>query len=136
MTDEPEVTEAQLQRLMADIPRRRAPARLRRKLRRIPGEHGDAPSLPWLVPRWAFAAAAVPLVAALSLHWHGQWQQHQDIAQGRRDLALALTYLQQARERVNPRLEAALRGSVTGPVADHTLEVLEQSMDFKREYEL
>lgn len=126
----------QLQQLMRNIPLESAPAGLRRRLGRIPRQQQGMAWSAWLRPRWAFAVAAMPLLLALGLHWQDERQQQREIAQGQRDLVLALSYLQRAGEQLNPRISAALHTGITRPVADNALQALQQTSEYTKEYEL
>jgi type VI protein secretion system component VasF len=90
--------ELQLQRALAEIPPDPAPARLRRTLRRIPQQQRRESRTGWFMPRWAFAVSALPLLMAFYLFWGSTAQDDREIAQGRRDLAVALTYLTRANQ--------------------------------------
>lgn len=106
----------------------RAPASLRRKLKRIP--RSESRRRRWLgIPRWAAvgAVAAIPLVVIAMVMMQssggpGRYTEA-EIRQAREDLALAFSYIdrigQRAGEHMRGELAKELRSSVTDNVARH-----------------
>lgn len=109
----------QLQRAMQGLRVERAPASLRRRLRRIPNAERPA----WRQPRWAAAFAMVP-VALLSAVLVQQARQpsEADVERAAQELAMAFAYIdrvgRQAGREVDHRLERELRSGVTKPLID------------------
>ena len=127
--------DAELQQAMESIPLERAPASLRRKLRRIPRRQKalDRPS--FFVPRWAFAMAAAPLLVALFIQPWGV-STDDEVIRGKRDLALALTYFEKVNRRASAEISMSIDSGFSGPVTENTVRTLQQQLGFNREYEL
>jgi anti-sigma factor RsiW len=141
----------QLQRLMAQLPRERAPDSLRRKLRAIPREQGAAHPPPkpdssrhespgrwfdWLrQPQWAGALAAIPLVALLVLSQTDQEEAASappttaEIAQARQDLALAFAYLERAGRATERQIDMNIDRSMMAPVTEEMVRAIEEPFD-------
>lgn len=131
--------EQELQRALADMPPESMPSSLSRKLQRIPREHAQGSTwwqASWLRPSLAFAVIAVPLALALSIQHIQIQKQERQLAQAQQDLALALLYVQKANERVAIQVAASIGTGVAGPVTDTTVQVIEKTLEQKREYEL
>jgi hypothetical protein len=128
--------ELQLQCALAEIPPDPAPARLRRTLRRIPKQQRRESRTAWFVPRWAFAASALPLLMAFYLYWGSTAQDDREIAQGRRDLAVALTYIARANQQVSSHISSTVYGGMAKPITDNTRQILQQPLNFVREIQL
>ena len=128
--------EIQLQQALAELPVDEAPSTLRRKLRRIPRQQRAGERPLWLRPAWIAAFALLPLTVLVVLQQQRLAQQEQQIAQGKRDLALALTYVQKANRLARGQVIDAISGSMTRPVADNTIHALQQPLEITREYEL
>jgi hypothetical protein len=96
----------------------RAPASLRRKLRRIPRQQRPA----WLQPAWVTAYAVVPLlVIAVALMQPREMRPRQptaaEVAQARQDLAVAFAYIDQVSTRASGEIQSELAGEITDAVA-------------------
>ena len=127
--------DAELLQAMESIPLERAPASLRRKLRRIPRQQKalDRPS--FFLPRWAFAIATVPLLVVLFIQ---PWDVSTDdeVIRGKRDLALALTYFEKVNRRASSEISVSIDSGFSVPVTENTVRTLQQQLGFNREYEL
>jgi ferric-dicitrate binding protein FerR (iron transport regulator) len=96
----------ELQRGMDHLGIERAPAGLRRKLRRIP--RAEKPFL--RQRRWAMAAvaASVPLLAVTLILMQPRQPSPADVEQARQDLALAFTYIDKVGYRTGDYLQTVL----------------------------
>ena len=115
----------QLQQAMEQLRPERAPASLRRKLKKIPREHAERPV--YLQPRWAAAFAAVPL-AVISL-WLVQPQQpsQAEVEQAAAELALAFAYIEQVSSRTAGRIEHEVGGELNDAVGGSVIKSIPQS---------
>jgi hypothetical protein len=125
----------QLQQAMAAIPVQRAPASLGKKLRSIPRRQKALARPVFFNPRWAFALAAIPLMAVL-VYQSVDGQNTAEVAQGKRDLALALSYFNKTSRRATARIESAIDNGLAVPVTDNTVRTLQNRLEFNREYKL
>jgi hypothetical protein len=91
----------QLQRAMEHVRPERAPASLRRKLRRIPRQHRPA----YLQPRFAVAMAIVPLLVVAVVLQQPRQPSDAEIQQARQDLAVAFAYIDRVSDRTFSRME-------------------------------
>jgi anti-sigma factor RsiW len=124
----------ELQRLVDTLPRERAPATLRRRLRRIPREQRAADRPLFLQPRWAMAMAAVPLALALVVMYPGERRPSEaELAQARQDLAVALTYLRRAGEATGREIRNTLDEGASEPVAESTVRTLAEPFKLEKE---
>lgn len=128
--------EERLQWALAALPEERAPRQLRRALKRIPREQRSAQGWRWFSPAWAFALLLVPLALMVYVQNDRLQQQEQQLAQGRQDLATALSYIEKANLSASRQVRAAIDTGLTRPVTDNTLEALQQPLEITREYEL
>ena len=87
------------------------------------------------IPRWAVAFSLLPIVLASYLYWQNN-QQMQLIAQGRQDLELALTYLDEANKKASSQVLYTIESGLTRPVTNSTIQAVQQSVDISKEYEL
>ena len=125
----------QLRQLLAGMPRREAPRRLRRKLLAIPGGSSSRLSPAWW-PRIGIAAAC--LLAAVIL-LDGRSPEHpslDEIQQGRRDLVVALGYLDKAGRRARMEIDTRIDSALVEPVTDHTAAALSLTPVLNEEYKL
>jgi len=123
-----------LQQAMRQIPRERAPASLRRKLRRIPREQRAMERPAWFQPRWAAALATVPLLAVLALSQMGPRQPTEaEIMQARQDLALAFGYLEKATRVTNSQVQSAIGHGFSEPVTETTVRTIHDHFDLSKE---
>jgi hypothetical protein len=126
----------QLQKALSEIPVQRAPASLRRKLQKIPRQQ-QALARPWFFrPRWAFAVAAVPALILVLLWPQGVENTPAEVAQGKRDLAVALYYFDKSRRRAVGEIETRIDQELGAPVVRQTARALADQLEIKREYEL
>ena len=131
--------EQELQQALADIPPEPMPPNLQRKLRRIPRDHAEGSPwwrVSWLRPALAFTVIAVPLALGLAVQQSQIREQEHQLAQAQQDLAVALAYLHKANERVASQVAASIGAGVARPVTDTTVQVIEKTLEPKREYEL
>lgn len=134
--------ERDLRSALADLPRERAPRSLQRKLAAIPRQQ----RWPWLMgwrPAWAVILLAVPLALVVVVQQQRLEQQQQALAQqaqqideARRELALALSYLDRANEIAERKIAEALESGLARPVQDSTKYGLQKPLEITREYQL
>jgi len=126
----------QLQQAMAQPPPERAPASLRRKLRRIPREQRALERPAWFQPRWAAALVAIPLVAVITVSQLGPREPTKaEVAQARQDLALAFAYLDRAGRKTGLTIESAINDGLTEPVTESTVRTLDEQFSLNKEQE-
>jgi anti-sigma factor RsiW len=118
---------------MAAMGTERAPARLRRKLRRIPRDQQSGHTNWYLRPAWIAGLALVPAVIVLIGPWGGQPADTQAIARGRQDLGIALAYLDRTTLRASRQLEATINHTINDPVTRNLVTVLDQQLELNRE---
>ena len=102
--------EEQLQAALAELPPERAPAQLRRALRKIPRQQRRRVrwGWRWFNPAWAFALLLVPLAVLVYLQNERLEQREQEVAHARQDLILALKYIEKANQSAGLQVKAAL----------------------------
>jgi len=111
----------QLQQAMDTIHVERAPASLRRRLRMIPRKHGPALWGKPLQPRWVMALAAVPVaIIAIGL-MRPATPSVSEIAQARKDLAIAFAYLDKAGQFTGREIELTVGETMVEAVAGHMI---------------
>lgn len=116
----------QLQRAMEGIRVERAPASLRRKLRRIPRQQRPA----YLQPAWVTAFAVMPLlIIAIALMQPRERQPREptaaEVAQARQELAVAFAYIDRVSERAGNEIESELSGEMTDAVAGSVFRTIQ-----------
>ena len=121
----------QLQRAMEHLQVEKAPASLRRKLKKIPAQNRPA----ILQPRWAMAFAAVPLVViavALMRTQEPPVTQTQvtdpelvKLEKARQDLAVAFAYIDQVGNRTTRLIESEVGGELSDAVAGSIFETIQ-----------
>ncbi len=84
---------------------------------------------------YVLALSLVPAVLASLLYWENLNQQH-EIAQGKRDLAVALAYIKRTNEQTNSQIRAVFDEGLTRPITDTAMTVIQQPLTKKREYQL
>lgn len=106
-----------LRRAMNEMGSERIPAALGRRLHDIAQEAPRSSRLGFARGWWRAVALAIPVLAVAVL-WPGQAPEptRAELDQGRRDLAVALTYLQRANSRAALLASDALRNRVAEPV--------------------
>jgi anti-sigma factor RsiW len=108
----------QLQRAMEHVRVERAPASLRRKLRRIPGQHRPL----YLQPRWAAALAAVPLLVISMVLLQPREPSQAEIDKARQELAIAFAYIDRVSDRALDRIEQEVGGELTDAVGESVMK--------------
>ena len=123
----------QLQRAMEGMRVEKAPASLRRRLKRIPREQRPA----YLQPGWVTAFAVVPLlVIAVALMQQRAPEPSPapsqpreptaaEVAQARQDLAVAFAYIDRVGERAGNEIELELAGEMTDAVAGSVFRTIQ-----------
>lgn len=132
----------QLQRAMEHVGLEKAPASLRRSLKKIPGQNRSV----FLQPRWVMAFAVVP-VAVISLvllqprpetmptSEQVPFEQVQagpetmdpaKIEKARQELEIAFAYIDLVSEKTSHRIEAELGGGMTDAVAGSIFKTIQQ----------
>jgi hypothetical protein len=134
-------TEEQLEALLANLTIEKAPARLTRRLMRIPREEGRGrPRWFWRPfadrsPGWLMAPAfaAVPLLVLAVILMQQPQHSAEEIEQARENLAVAFAYIDKAGFRTGHEIQAVLGGelrqSVKEPLSEHipfTVQSLEE----------
>lgn len=132
----------QLQRAMEHVGIEKAPASLRRSLKKIPRQNRSV----FLQPRWAMAFAAVPLVViSLALLQTGpetvpavgqapagltqtapESIDAAKIEQARRELEVAFAYIDLVSDKTSNRIESELGGEMTDAVAGSIFKTIQQ----------
>ncbi len=102
-----------LQQALEGLRIERAPARLRRTLRRIPARHRP----PQLQPRWLAAFAAVPLVVAVVISLQPTPPSAAELERAQRELAIAFHYLGQVSDRARNRIQHEVGSELSDAVA-------------------
>ena len=108
----------QLQRAMEHVQVEKAPASLKRRLRRIPGEHRPA----YLQPRWAMAFAIVPLVVISVAMLQPREPTAAQIDQARKELAVAFAYIDRVSDRTFNRIEQEVGGELKNAVGGSVIK--------------
>jgi hypothetical protein len=124
-----ELTEAQLDELLAGLEIESAPASLTSRLNRIPEQESRKgwrwPRFGFAPPRWlaapAFAAVAVAVLAVFMVQDRGP--SAAEVEQARKDLAIAFAYLDKAGLRTGDEIQeilgSELRKTVKQPLSEH-----------------
>jgi len=126
----------QLQQALYRMPAQRAPRSLRDKLRRIGQEHSSrwSPSMAWW--RWGAIAAAIPVLLVMNINDEQLAPSAMEIEQGRRDLAVALAYLEKAGQQAALEIDSSINSRVAGSIRDNSVQILRNQMDTQEEYSL
>ena len=137
-----------LQRNMEALGAQRAPASLRRRLKRIPREQSRRPgwAFPWawpkFWPRWVSvpALAAVPLVAIAIVLMQPARHPEQprqptaaEVAQARQDVALAFEYLDRITYRTSEEIQQVVGGELRRNVKDVLSEHIPYTEQHRKE---
>ncbi|NNJ64728.1 MAG: hypothetical protein HKP16_04125 [Xanthomonadales bacterium] len=113
----------QLEAMLEQLEIERAPARLRRRLRRIPRDERrrERPSWGWQPPRWALAPAlaAVPLLVIGLVLMQPRQPSEAEVDQARQDLALAFAYLDKVGNRTGATIHTVLDRELGEGVKDN-----------------
>ncbi len=123
----------QLQQAMANITVERAPASLRRKLRRIPGEQRSGQRPAYLQPRWAMALAAIPLVILLINLAGPKEPTEAELVKARQDLAIAFATIEKVSNRTGREIESTLGGEMNDAVAGSVIRIIQQQNILNKE---
>jgi len=123
----------QLQQALAALPMERAPASLRRKLRRIPRERRE----PWLgfllQPRWAGGMALLAVLALLLTQLGPRTPSDEEIAKARQELAVAFAYLDKVGARTELEIESTVGAEMNEAVTDTMVRTLKEQFAFDKE---
>jgi anti-sigma factor RsiW len=120
-----------VQAALHKLPGQEAPANLREKLRQI-GQR-QQPAAPQIWWRWAAAVAVIPLLFMLGSGDQPSTPATSEIEQGRRDLAVALKYLDQAGRRAAREIDTSINGAAIGTIREHTVQALTSQLDNQEE---
>lgn len=134
--------ERDLRNALAKLPLEPAPRRLQRKLAAIPRRQRWYWLAGWR-PAWALMFLAIPLTLLVVVQQHRLEQQEQALAEqaqqiddARRELALALSYLDKANDIAERKIAEALENGLARPVQDNTRYGLQKPLEITREYQL
>ena len=136
MTDErKEIRDEQLEAMLAELDVEQAPARLTRRLYRIPQEqrsHGAKPGRTWPwhrllspMPSWAMAPAlaALPLLVLAVALMQNRGPSAEEVEQARQELAVAFAYMDRVGLRTGAEIKevlgSELRHGVKQPLSEH-----------------
>lgn len=124
----------QLQQALSKLPIERAPDSLQRKLRAIPRQHGT----PWLAalrqPRWVAAAAVLAIATVVAVTQVGPRRPSEaEIAQARRDLAVAFAYLDRVGERTGLEIQHTVNAGVSETVTGPMVKTITEQFEFSKE---
>ena len=129
MNTDDKTLDAQIDHLLNQLEVEKAPARLTRKLKRIPRENREKkPLLPWLfpgpLPKWVMAPAfaAVPLIAITVVMMQPKQPSEAEIEQARQDLAVAFAYLDKIGNRTGNQIHSVLGDELRHNVKDKLSE--------------
>ncbi len=122
----------QLQRAMEHVGVERAPASLRKSLKKIPRQYGPV----FLQPRWAMAFAVVPILIVSVFLLSSQQpatitttpinSETVKLEQARQDLAVAFAYIEQVSGVTSNRIETELGGEMSDAVAGSIFKTIQQ----------
>ena len=130
----------QLDALFEQISVEKAPASLRRRLRRIPGEEGG--SEPWWrrllapgsAPRWVLVPAlAVSLLVVGVVLMTPRQPSQQEILQARHDLAIAFGYIEEAGVVTGNEIQSVLGAELHHSVKDNLSEYMPFTKQSRKE---
>ena len=122
--DAPDETglDRELAAMLEQLEMERAPARLRRRLRRIPREERQRERpWGWQPPRWALAPAfaVVPLLVIGLVLMQPRQPSEAEIEQARQDLAVAFAYLDKVGYRTGAEIQNVLDREISHGVKDN-----------------
>lgn len=123
----------QLQQAMARLPLERAPASLRRKLRRIPRERALADRPAWRRPAWVAVAAAVPLALVVVSQLGPKQPSAAEIAQAQQDLAVAFAYLDKVGRRTSQEIESTVGNEMNQAVTGNMVRAVTEQFQLNKE---
>lgn len=116
------IGDAELETMMESLGVERAPASLRRSLRRIPREEKRRErQWSWPQPRWAMAPAfaVIALLAVGIVVTQPRQASPEEVEQARQDVALAFAYLDKAGTRTGSEIHNVLGGELRHSVTDN-----------------
>ena len=129
MNKDDNILDAQFDQLLNQLEVEKAPASLKRRLKRIPREQRESrPRLPWLfpgeLPRWVMAPAiaAVPLALVTLLMMQPHQPTSIEVEQARQDLAVAFSYLNKVGSRTGNQIHSVIGGELRHNVKDKLSE--------------
>ena len=108
----------QLQRAMEHVRVERAPASLKRRLRRIPRDHRPL----FVQPRWAAALAAVPVLVVSLVLMQPDEPSQAEIEKARQELATAFAYIGRVSDRTFSRIEREVGGELRNAVGGSVMK--------------
>jgi len=127
-----EIVEAyQLQQALERLGTESAPAGLRRRLRRIPREHGRRPLL--MQPRWVAAFATVPLLAIALALLQPQQPSRAEVERAAAELAVAFAYIDRLSQRTASQIEQQVGGQLAEAVGGSVLKSIPQPESHSQE---
>jgi hypothetical protein len=122
----------QLRQLLGAAPKRTAPPTLRRKLLAVGRSQSPWGHWPWL--RRGAALACISLVLVVANLGGPEEPSEEDIMRGRRELALALSYVNEASQKANMEIGRNINKAMLDPVTQGTFQVLSQQPNLVKEY--
>jgi hypothetical protein len=139
MDEHEEQWERDLCKALAELPQEHAPRGLQRKLAAIP-RRGRWPWLAGWRPAWALILLAAPLALVIGVQQQRIEQREQALArqaqqidEARRELALALSYLDKANEIAGRQIADVLESGLARPVKENTVYGLQKPLEITRE---
>ena len=112
----------QLQRAMSELTIERAPASLRRRLRKIPAQSRPA----WMQPRWVMTYATVPVLALAMVMMQPSQPSSDELEKARQDLAVAFAYIDRVSMRTSRHIQSEVGGEMSRAMADPILESINE----------
>ncbi|MBT8061249.1 MAG: hypothetical protein HKO64_09125 [Xanthomonadales bacterium] len=112
----------QLQRAMSELSIERAPASLRRRLKKIPAQSRPA----WQQPRWVMAYATVPVLALAMVMMQPSTPSASELEQARQDLAVAFAYIDRVSVRTTLTIQSEIGSEMSRAVAEPILESINE----------
>lgn len=112
----------QLQKAMAELKVERAPASLRRRLRKIPAQSRPA----WQQPRWVLAYATVPVLALAMVMMQPSSPSAAEIEKARQDLAVAFAYIDRVSVRTSHTIQSEIGSEMSRAVAKPIIESIHE----------
>jgi hypothetical protein len=133
---EEQAWESELRDLVKGLGVEKAPASLRRRLRRIPREQRARDREAWWQPpRWAMvpALAVVPLLVISIVMLQPTQPSQTEVEQARQELALAFAYMDRAGSRTGDEIQQALGDSLGHTVKDNLSRNIPFTEQFRKE---
>ncbi|MCZ6616926.1 MAG: hypothetical protein O7E57_02245 [Gammaproteobacteria bacterium] len=124
----------ELHRVVAKLQFNDMPRSLGRKLRQIPRQTSAHERSGFLQLRWGMVAATVLVALMITVSQVGPGEPSEaEIAQGRRDFNLTLTYLARASSRTSSQIASNIGRGFSAPVTRHTVRVISDQFKLNRE---